>query len=397
MFAPILARPATSACRFHEKAPSRQDGRAMADDISRTSSVSGKLMTILKSLLLKSLYYFQAPRLMRYLLRNKAVILMYHGFTNKKRHEGIENYDGKHCNITNFRKHLEFLTKEYNVISLQQLVDYYRLGTKLPKNAVVITMDDGLESNYSLAFPELKRFNIPVTIFLTTNFIDNDRLLPMDRVEYIVNRAKIGLGLSIGDEKFTMALADRQSKEDFVTTIKLKLKSERHEVAEQAIEGFDDPDNDMAADEMPAIYRPLRWKQIQEMLRSGMISFGSHTCSHPILTKCDPARMNAELELSKSAIEEQTGVECTLFGYPNGDVGSFDENTKRALITAGYTCGTTTVDGFNDKRSDVFKLRRMGVSNGYSFIEFVMVMCGIIPTLRNIKRKLLRREKGQGL
>jgi peptidoglycan/xylan/chitin deacetylase (PgdA/CDA1 family) len=60
----------------------------------------------------------------------------------------------------------------YNVIPLRDLYDY-TMGKRpsLPKNAVVITIDDGWRSTYTEAFPEMKRLGFPFTVFIYPKII----------------------------------------------------------------------------------------------------------------------------------------------------------------------------------------------------------------------------------
>jgi peptidoglycan/xylan/chitin deacetylase (PgdA/CDA1 family) len=60
----------------------------------------------------------------------------------------------------------------YNVIPLRHLYEYVA-GTRasLPKNAVVITIDDGWRSTYTEAFPELQKRRFPFTVFIYPNII----------------------------------------------------------------------------------------------------------------------------------------------------------------------------------------------------------------------------------
>ncbi len=62
----------------------------------------------------------------------------------------------------------------YEVIRLRQLVDYY-LGKReiLPSHSVVITVDDGHKSVYTDFFPLLKKYRIPVTLFLYPSALSN--------------------------------------------------------------------------------------------------------------------------------------------------------------------------------------------------------------------------------
>lgn len=78
-----------------------------------------------------------------------------------------------HIDRETFRQHLRYLEMTgYNVIPLRQLYEYVN-GTRdsLPKNAIVITIDDGWRSTYTEAFPELQKRKFPFTVFVYPNII----------------------------------------------------------------------------------------------------------------------------------------------------------------------------------------------------------------------------------
>jgi peptidoglycan/xylan/chitin deacetylase (PgdA/CDA1 family) len=78
-----------------------------------------------------------------------------------------------HIDRETFRQHLRYLEMTgYNVIPLRHLYEYIS-GTRdsLPKNAVVITIDDGWRSTYTEAFPELQKRKFPFTVFVYPNII----------------------------------------------------------------------------------------------------------------------------------------------------------------------------------------------------------------------------------
>lgn len=95
-------------------------------------------------------------------------ILMYHNL--------VEEYplETAGANITPelFEKHIQTLLNQgYNPVSLS---DYYAfvIGNKtLPDNPIVITFDDGYLSNYEVAFPILKKYNVPAAIFIVTSTV----------------------------------------------------------------------------------------------------------------------------------------------------------------------------------------------------------------------------------
>jgi peptidoglycan/xylan/chitin deacetylase (PgdA/CDA1 family) len=72
-----------------------------------------------------------------------------------------------------FRQQMAYLASSgYNVISMQELQEYVDGKRKsIPKNAVVITVDDGWKCTYTVIYPELKSFNFPFTLFMYPKFV----------------------------------------------------------------------------------------------------------------------------------------------------------------------------------------------------------------------------------
>ena len=71
-----------------------------------------------------------------------------------------------------FEKQMRFLKDEgYRVISLDQLMDFIDFKGQLPRKAVVITIDDGWRSTYDIAYPILKEYGYPATLFVYTDLI----------------------------------------------------------------------------------------------------------------------------------------------------------------------------------------------------------------------------------
>ncbi len=94
-------------------------------------------------------------------------ILTYHNFTKD---EG-NSYS---INIIEFEKQMNYLaTHNYSVISLSELLKGLKNG-QLPPKPVVITIDDGFKSTFTLAYPVLKKYNFPATLFIYTDFIEKN-------------------------------------------------------------------------------------------------------------------------------------------------------------------------------------------------------------------------------
>ncbi len=97
---------------------------------------------------------------------DSAVILLYH-------HVAEDTPPSTSISPADFRGHLTYLRDNgFNVVPLNQVIDSLRSGQALPEKSVVISFDDGYRSIYNVAFPLLKSFNFPFTLFLSTEPID---------------------------------------------------------------------------------------------------------------------------------------------------------------------------------------------------------------------------------
>ncbi len=97
----------------------------------------------------------------------RVTILGYHDFSKtEKATEMIIPTD-------KFRKQMQAIRDlKLNVITMQEFLEWKRGERKIADKSVLITIDDGWKSVYTDAFPVLKEFGYPFTIFLYTNYVD---------------------------------------------------------------------------------------------------------------------------------------------------------------------------------------------------------------------------------
>ncbi len=98
----------------------------------------------------------------------------------------------------------------------------------------------------------------------------------------------------------------------------------------------------------------LSWEQVREMADAG-ISFGSHTVSHPFLSRIPRKRVEQELRSSKAIIEQRTGRPASTLAYPSGD---FNSDVQKMVEEAGYSAAVSTMAGHNGSHTDMYALRR---------------------------------------
>lgn len=99
--------------------------------------------------------------------RDRVMILCYHGISDEPRQ--LRDPSGIHVAPSIFTRHIAYLTRHYNVVSLQSYLDSRTGGRSLPPNSVVLTFDDGYR-NFFNAIDALKPHALPVSMFLVTDW-----------------------------------------------------------------------------------------------------------------------------------------------------------------------------------------------------------------------------------
>lgn len=94
--------------------------------------------------------------------------------------------------------------------------------------------------------------------------------------------------------------------------------------------------------------------QVREWLAAGH-GIGSHTCSHPWLTRIPEADAREEIHASRRKLEDRFGVPVTDFCYPYGD---WNPRVRDLVAAAGYRTAVTTESGVNPAGADLLSLRR---------------------------------------
>jgi peptidoglycan/xylan/chitin deacetylase (PgdA/CDA1 family) len=103
----------------------------------------------------------------------------------------------------------------------------------------------------------------------------------------------------------------------------------------------------------------IKVSAVQSLIDAGW-EIGSHTVSHPDLTKVTDTQLRAELVDSKAQIRDRFGVDAAVFCYP---AGRYDEHVEAAVREAGYQAALSENPGGAKPTDDRFALPRIRVTS----------------------------------
>ncbi len=102
-------------------------------------------------------------------------------------------------------------------------------------------------------------------------------------------------------------------------------------------------------------------------LRAAGVTIGSHTVSHPRLSRIAPEAAVAEVRDSKARLEDVLGERIEHFCYPFGD---YAPQVRDAVAEAGYRSGLTCIRGAANTADNAFELPRKAISYGDNLIGY---------------------------
>jgi peptidoglycan/xylan/chitin deacetylase (PgdA/CDA1 family) len=309
---------------------------------------------------------------------NTLTVLNYHRIDNPFR----KGFDTFKPNVSatpdDFAKQVEFVRQNYNVISCEFLDACLRGEKNLPTHAAIVTFDDGYQDNFINAYPILKAQNVPAIIFLTTDYIDNildDKHFYWDYVAacfYYTQSDHANLPL-LGEVSWSDEVSKEKIMHHWIETTKKLPDETKYEII-KSTEKF----LKVSLPEGTLSNLHLSWSQVREMNQHG-IEFGSHTASHPILTRIPLGNVRNELNVSKKRIEEELGKRIISFAYPNGGISDFSPEIVRVVDEVGYKIAFTLLSGptsYTSVRRKPLEIRRIFLSYLDTFPRFVSKMVG---------------------
>ena len=331
-----------------------------------------------KRLLSKTFHYsgiiYFLSRINRLRGQSFPIILAYHDIAITSSLDSPFSKGAVSATVAGFEQQVRYLSSNFDVITFYELRDRLNNGRSL-KNTAIITFDDGYKNNYLLAYPILKKYRVPAVIFLSTNHVDSDKVFWFEELNYLINSSlKKTFVLYIGGVKRDFSLENKKKREESKVKLLTLCKSASHQLRVEIIEQIHKV-LECAVPSREAKKLNLSWAEIEEMAEDGNIEFGSHTLSHPVLSKLKLTELQQELMVSKKIIEGRLKKEVISFSYPFGDPETFGPREVAEVQRCGYSFATTYTHDFNTYytiKQNPYLLKRIHVEKDVCYSQFLL-------------------------
>jgi peptidoglycan/xylan/chitin deacetylase (PgdA/CDA1 family) len=116
------------------------------------------------------------------------------------------------------------VARGFHAVTMADVSAYLRKGKALPSRPIVISFDDGWETDYSVAFPILRRFGLVGTFYVYSNSIDRNQFLKWSEIDEMVH-AGMEFGSHTLSHPHLKTLPTDAAKKEIVES---KLALEKH-------------------------------------------------------------------------------------------------------------------------------------------------------------------------
>ncbi len=329
-----------------------------------------------------------APAL-RALGRGLVSIFTLHRFANPE--QGVVGHDP-----AALRDQLAYLRRHrYRLLGL---TDVLRLieddGGDRKAPAVAFTVDDGY-AGFARVAPIFAEYDCPVTLFVTTGFVDGQLWLWWDRVRYLfehAQRSSFRLGLGSEHRSYQWATpAERAGvKDDVIHRLEWVDAPER----EAAIIALSEQLDVELPTKPPPAFAPISWDDVRRTASLGA-TFGPHTVTHRILSLAPDQACDWEIQESYRRLRQETDACIPVFCYPNGERRAFGQRELEAVQRAGFKAALTTLPGYiaSLSRGDGGALARFALPR-FPFPDDRPHLVNVVAGLSRLKRRLPRLHRG---
>lgn len=271
-----------------------------------------------------------------------TVVLLYHRVADLQ-------WDHAHIAVTpaQFEHQMSYLQSHFEIVPLKDC--------DAGSGTVAITFDDAYRDFLETTCPILEGLGIPSTLFVVTGHLVDDELFWWDELAVLLRSSLLDLTVDLGDSTVDIK-CEAQSD---IESVYRALHSVMLNASPEQIDYILDQLREVAPPADTAKFRTLKWTELVNLSSSPLVSLGSHTMTHPNLTKVSPETRLDELRMSKASLEDTIGP-VDYLAYP---FGFSDKETRSVARKVGYRRGFTTHARGLSPVDDEMRLPRASVTS----------------------------------
>ncbi len=298
--------------------------------------------------------------------QKNIAVLMYHRIIDS-------DYTFWQLNVSpkTFEKHIKYISENYKVLRLEE--EWSDIVVPDEKY-VVITFDDGYVDNYRFALPILEKYQVPATIFVSTDLIDTDDMYWWDELEkiFIVDKY-VGEFVFAGIQ---YKIADLNDRRKVCLTIRNRIKvmssAERRNSMSELRSVM------KVEQSFTSELRCVNTSELIRMAESPYVTIGGHTKSHLSMGKVHSAELlHSEMEESLEILEKKIGKKIEVFAYPFGGAEDWCDASDQIMVECGIKKSVLVKNGNVSIDDKMYNIPRHMIFDSEDIVKKMRKIWGI--------------------
>lgn len=283
---------------------------------------------------------------------SELYISMYH-YTRDLKHSRYPEIKGLDVNL--FREQIAFMKSNFNIVTMEQVLEAISTKEKLPEKALLLTFDDGYADNYNVALPILEEYGVQGSFFIPGKTFTTHQLLDVNKIHYVLASANIynlvedlkkemdyyrGQEFQYASTEELFAKYAVASRFDIKETVFVKqmLQTVLPEKLRNIISSKLFAKYVGVTEEQLAYELYMSKEQIRTMKRHGMF-IGIHGYDHYWLGNLPVEQMENDISLALDALDEFVDRKQWVMNYP---YGNYNKDVLAYISKQGACLGLTT-------------------------------------------------------
>jgi len=245
-------------------------------------------------------------------------------------------------------------SEKFEFVSMDEVELILKKQRICKKPFFAFTLDDGYVDNYSYAYPIFLKYNVPFTVYVSTDFPDKNALLWWYQLEDIIlehNQVCLSNGdvydCTTVDKKIEVFMQIRKQILELPT---VEFKKHFENLFSNYNLNLNEYIQNLA----------LSWEQIIEMSKNPICTIAAHTITHRRLSELNEEELAFEIIESKNIIEKKIMKEVLHFSYPFGTSFEVNDKVVAYVKSAGFKTATFAEGGILRKLDkDTCRLKRI--------------------------------------
>ncbi len=283
------------------------------------------------------------------------IVLLFHSIDDRQL---LSFKDLGNVHPDSFEKALRFLKKEFDIVGLEEMMGCISGRDERHGRLLAVTFDDGPNSYALNAAPIMESLEIPSTCFLITECIGDEKIY----WRYLYNYCLQG-----GHRKELADVINREygvsiTEQDIIGFTRKHFSREKTgRIMESLLRCF--VCEEEYREKEKGLF--LSCDDIKILKRSPLVSFGIHTCTHPVMSQLSDEEICDEISGSLDFYKKRISHEIPMFSVPFGRLfKDYDERTVNIARDLSIKVILSAYGGDNRKGQPLFNIRRIPVHEG---------------------------------